>query len=94
MIVDRPAQPATEAGAELCRNCGAALTGRYCAKCGQAADVHMPTTLELVHQALEGITHSDSWARTLTKTAALFAVYLVVLSITLTSVFVYALLQL
>jgi Protein of unknown function (DUF3667) len=60
MIVDPPAQPATEAGVERCRNCGAALTGRYCADCGQAADVHMPTTLELVHQALEGITHSDS----------------------------------
>jgi Protein of unknown function (DUF3667) len=59
MMMDRPAQPA-EAGAARCRNCGAALTGRYCADCGQAADVHMPTTLELVHQALEGITHSDS----------------------------------
>jgi hypothetical protein len=43
-----------------CLNCGAALTSRHCADCGQAADVHMPTTLELLHQALEGITHSDS----------------------------------
>jgi hypothetical protein len=60
MILDRSAQPATEAAAERCRNCGAALTGRFCANCGQAADVHMPTTLELLHQALEGITHSDS----------------------------------
>jgi len=36
------------------------LTGRYCAHCGQAADVHVPSTRELVHEALEGITHSDS----------------------------------
>lgn len=43
-----------------CRNCGAALTGRYCANCSQAADVHVPSTRELLHEALEGITHSDS----------------------------------
>jgi len=43
-----------------CLNCGAALTGRYCASCSQAADVHVPSTRELIHEALEGITHSDS----------------------------------
>src|SRR6202790_3463336 len=43
-----------------CLNCGAALTGRYCANCSQAADVHVPSTSELIHEALEGITHSDS----------------------------------
>jgi len=43
-----------------CLNCGAVLTGRYCANCGQAAEVHVPSTGELVHEALEGITHSDS----------------------------------
>jgi len=50
-----------------CKNCNAVLSGRYCANCSQAADVHVPTTLELVHELLEGITHSDSrlW-RTLT----------------------------
>src|ERR1700723_3691896 len=41
-------------------NCGAALTGRYCANCGQTADVHVPSTRELFHEAIEGITHSDS----------------------------------
>ena len=46
--------------AHRCLNCGAVLTGRYCANCGQAADVHVPSTAELVHEALEGITHSDS----------------------------------
>jgi hypothetical protein len=43
-----------------CLNCGAVLTGRYCANCSQAADVHVPSIRELIHEALEGITHSDS----------------------------------
>jgi hypothetical protein len=43
-----------------CRNCDAALSGRFCANCGQAAGVHVPSTPELIHEALEGITHSDS----------------------------------
>ena len=46
--------------ARCCLNCGAVSTGRYCANCGQAADVHVPSTGELIHEALEGITHSDS----------------------------------
>jgi hypothetical protein len=50
-----------------CKNCNAMLLGRFCANCSQAADVHVPTTRELLHELLEGITHSDSrlW-RTLT----------------------------
>ncbi|HEX3912037.1 MAG TPA: DUF3667 domain-containing protein [Steroidobacteraceae bacterium] len=50
-----------------CKNCGAALLGRFCVNCSQAGDVHVPTTRELVHEFLEGLTHSDSrlW-RTLT----------------------------
>jgi hypothetical protein len=53
--------------AARCKNCDAVLLGRYCANCSQAADVHVPTTRELVHELLEGLTHSDSrlW-RTLT----------------------------
>jgi hypothetical protein len=43
-----------------CRNCDAVLLGRFCANCSQAADVHVPTTLELAHDLLEGLTHSDS----------------------------------
>jgi len=50
--------PAAEA--PYCRNCGAPLTGAFCADCGQKGDVHVPSTQELVHEALEGITHSDS----------------------------------
>jgi hypothetical protein len=50
-----------------CKNCEAVLLGRFCAHCSQAADVHVPTTMELAHELLEGLTHSDSrlW-RTLT----------------------------
>jgi hypothetical protein len=50
-----------------CKNCNAELLGRYCVACSQAADVHVPTTKELAHELLEGLTHSDSrlW-RTLT----------------------------
>jgi hypothetical protein len=44
----------------VCRNCDASLTGHYCSNCGQPADVHVPSTRELIHEALEGLTHSDS----------------------------------
>ncbi len=43
-----------------CRNCGAELTDRFCAHCGQTADVHVPSLQELLHETLEGFTHSDS----------------------------------
>jgi len=49
-----------QGSARLCLNCGAVLTGHYCANCSQAADVHVPSAKELLHDALEGITHSDS----------------------------------
>jgi hypothetical protein len=55
-----PEQTAQPGPAARCLNCGAALTGRYCANCGQTADVHVPSTRELFHEAIEGITHSDS----------------------------------
>ena len=43
-----------------CKNCAAVLLGRFCVNCSQAADVHVPTTKELLHELLEGLTHSDS----------------------------------
>jgi Protein of unknown function (DUF3667) len=49
-----PAPPAR------CKNCNAVLLGRFCVNCSQAADVHVPSTVELVHEMLEGLTHSDS----------------------------------
>src|SRR5450432_3079086 len=74
MSVIEPAAPRDVAVAEAraviparCKNCGSVLLGRFCSNCSQAADVHVPTTMELLHELLEGITHSDSrlW-RTLT----------------------------
>jgi len=53
-----PAAPA--AVPARCKNCDAVLLGRFCVNCSQAANVHVPTTKELVHEMLEGITHSDS----------------------------------
>jgi Protein of unknown function (DUF3667) len=43
-----------------CKNCDALLFGRFCANCGQAAEVRIPSTGELLHELLEGVTHSDS----------------------------------
>lgn len=43
-----------------CKNCDAVLLGRFCVNCSQAADVHVPSTVELTHELLEGLTHSDS----------------------------------
>lgn len=43
-----------------CRNCGATLSGHYCSQCGQAAEVHVPSVKEIIHEVLEGLTHSDS----------------------------------
>jgi hypothetical protein len=61
MTPEPPAEHAvTVVAARRCLNCGAALTGRYCANCSQPADVHVPSTRELLHEALEGITHTDS----------------------------------
>jgi Protein of unknown function (DUF3667) len=50
----------TESAVAHCKNCGAVLLGRFCANCSQAADVHVPSTRELLHELLEGLTHSDS----------------------------------
>jgi hypothetical protein len=55
-----PPMVASAAPVRRCKNCEAVLVGRYCMNCGQAADVHMPSTGELIHEALEGLTHSDS----------------------------------
>jgi hypothetical protein len=59
-VAGEPAAVPSVPFAARCKNCEAILTGRYCANCGQRADVHVPTTRELVHEALEGLTHSDS----------------------------------
>jgi hypothetical protein len=59
-VAGAPAAVASDPSATRCKNCEAILTGRYCANCGQRTDVHVPSTRELVHEVLEGLTHSDS----------------------------------
>jgi hypothetical protein len=54
------AGPPGSAPEQRCRNCGAALSGHYCANCGQTADTHVLSARELLHETLEGLTHSDS----------------------------------
>ncbi|HVY79957.1 MAG TPA: DUF3667 domain-containing protein [Steroidobacteraceae bacterium] len=44
----------------MCQNCGAALTGKYCATCGQRHDPHVHSLGEFIAEAAEGITHADS----------------------------------
>ena len=57
---DVAATAAAHAAPAHCKNCDAVLLGRFCVNCSQAANVHVPTTSELVHEVLEGLTHSDS----------------------------------
>jgi hypothetical protein len=38
------------AGAPLCRNCGAVAGGRYCPECAQATALHPPTVREFLHE--------------------------------------------
>jgi len=55
------------AGEGACANCGAALGGKFCSECGQAAHVHR-TLAHLVEESLHGVLHFDTkiW-RTLPK---------------------------
>lgn len=59
-VAGAPAAVPSAPSETRCKNCEAILTGHYCANCGQRADVHVPSTRELVHEVLEGLTHSDS----------------------------------
>jgi hypothetical protein len=42
-----------------CPNCGTPLVGRYCSNCGQRAIDLRPTLRELLHEALEELSHID-----------------------------------
>lgn len=58
-----PPQAGTTSGHGSCANCGAPLTGSFCAACGQKAHVHR----SLVHvgeEILHGVTHFDGKAWT------------------------------
>ena len=43
-----------------CANCGAALSGRYCAQCGQRADTAAHSVGHFLWEAIEALTHADS----------------------------------
>jgi Protein of unknown function (DUF3667) len=44
----------------VCANCGAPLTGEYCATCGQRYEPHVHTLKHFAAEAFESITHADS----------------------------------
>jgi hypothetical protein len=44
----------------VCSNCGAPLTGPYCAACGQRHEPHVHTMAHFASEAFESITHADS----------------------------------
>src|SRR5688572_28154795 len=44
----------------VCANCHAALTGEYCAACGQRHEPHLHTVAHFASEAFESISHADS----------------------------------
>jgi Protein of unknown function (DUF3667) len=55
-----PAAAVPLAGVLRCDNCGASLTGRYCANCGQRREPPVHTLWHFMQVALEDVTHADS----------------------------------
>jgi hypothetical protein len=54
-------QPTTPAPAALhCENCGATVTQKYCAACGQRVDPPVHSLWHFLEVALEDLTHADS----------------------------------
>ena len=54
-----PATPATPATAR-CDNCGAAVSGQYCAACGQRLEAPVQSLWHFTQEATEDLTHTDS----------------------------------
>jgi hypothetical protein len=44
----------------VCANCGAQLTGEYCAACGQRHEPHIHSVAHFAGEAFESLTHADS----------------------------------
>jgi len=43
-----------------CQNCGSAVSGKYCAECGQPAGVHVLTVHDVAHDVVHSALHLDS----------------------------------
>jgi Protein of unknown function (DUF3667) len=43
-----------------CANCGAAVPGRFCGRCGQRLEHEQPSVLHFLREAIEDLTHADS----------------------------------
>jgi len=52
--------PAPEPPPQRCLDCGSVVTGRFCAECGQAADVHVLTVHDVSHDVVHSALHLDS----------------------------------
>jgi hypothetical protein len=57
-VVSPPEPP--QALTLVCANCHAALTGEYCAACGQRHEPHVHTVAHFAGEAFESISHADS----------------------------------
>jgi hypothetical protein len=42
-----------------CKNCGHALTGNFCANCGQTSNIHRVTFKHFIHEFFHAFTHTD-----------------------------------
>jgi hypothetical protein len=54
------APTAATAATVRCDNCGAAVSGRYCAACGQRLEAPVQSLWHFVREATEDLTHTDS----------------------------------
>src|ERR1700681_4951621 len=52
--------PGSAVAAARCENCGAALSGRYCAACGQRVEPPVHSLWQFMQVAAEDLTHADS----------------------------------
>ena len=43
-----------------CRNCGAAVPGKFCAECGQSGEVHVLSVGDVAHDIVHSVLHLDS----------------------------------
>lgn len=63
-MAEGAAAATTDAGGpppdQRCLNCGAGLTGKFCAACGQRDDRHVHSLSHFLAEAFEGLSHADS----------------------------------